>query len=108
MTGPDEGPKRYSSISNWEKKIISISTNKMIVEFVTEGSEWLQNDRGFFAHYYFTRKNKECELWLAMNKTILKSPNYPGSYQNSMKCRWLITGHHDNHITLDLIEFHVR
>ena len=108
MTGPDEGPKSYSSISNWEKKIISISTNKMIVEFVTEGSEWLQNDIGFLAYFYFTRiLSDECESWLDMKKKILKSPNYPESYQNNMKCRWLITVHLDYHITLDFNEFHV-
>ena len=36
LTGPDVGPKSILSDSNWDKKIISISTQKMIVEFKSD------------------------------------------------------------------------
>ena len=108
LTGPDEGPKSYSPFSNWQKKIISISTNMMIIDFIPEGAVSSGNvDRGFLAYFYFTKiLNNECESWLDMQKKIIKSPNYPGLYQNSIKCRWLLNIHHDYHITLNFIEFH--
>ena len=36
MTGPDLGPKFELAGSNWDKKIISISTNRMIIEFKSD------------------------------------------------------------------------
>ena len=33
LTGVDDGPKSVDKTSNWDKKIISISTNKMDIEF---------------------------------------------------------------------------
>ena len=106
MTSPDKGPKSESSVSNWDKKIISISTNKMNIEFKSDNfEEW----RGFSANIYFTPiSNKECESWLDMNKKIFKSPNYPQTYHISMKCSWLITVDPDYYITLDFFELYVR
>ena len=106
LTGSDEGPKSESIFSNWNKKIISISTNRMIVEFISDDVLEL---KGFSANIYFTPfPNKDCESWLDMNKETFKSPNYPQTYCKSSKCSWLITVHHDQHITLDVIEFYVR
>ena len=106
MTGPDRGPKSESSFSNWNKKIISISTNRMTIEFKSEG---LLKNIGFSANIYFTTiPNKECESWLDMNKKTLKSPNYPQQYHNYKKCSWLITVDHYYHIILDIREFCVR
>ena len=106
LTGPDVGPKSESAVSNWDKKIISISTNRMIIEFKSDDFlEW----KGFSANIYFTPiPNKECESWLDMNKKTLKSPNYPLTYYNLKKCSWLVTVDHDQHITLDITEFYVR
>ena len=106
MTGPDEGPKSQSFLSNWNKKIISISTNRMNIEFRSDGvEEW----RGFSANIHFTPfQSKECQSWLDMSKKIFKSPNYPQTYLNNMKCSWLITVDHDCHITLNFSEFYVR
>ena len=102
LTGPDEGP----DTSNWDKKTISISSMKMNIEFKSDGV-WEQ--KGFSANIYFTpNPNIECQSWLDMNKKVLKSPNYPELYHNSMKCSWLITVGHDYHITLNLNELHVR
>lgn len=106
LTGPDEGPKSRSSTSNWNKKIISVSTNKMNIEFKSDG---VLEYKGFSANIYFTLfPNKECESWMDTNKEIFKSPNYPQTYYNSSKCSWLITVDHDQHITLDVTEFYVR
>ena len=106
LTGPDTGPKSEVANSNWDKKIISISTNRMNIEFKSEIT-W--KSIGFSANIYFTPfPNKKCESWLDMNKKTFKSPNYPQRYNNSTKCSWLITMDHDYHITLDFLEFYVR
>ena len=106
LTPSDTGPKSKYLRGNWNKKIISISTNKMNVEF--ESDDIMEN-KGFSANIYFTPfPNKECESWLDMDKKIFKSPNYPQSYRTSTKCHWLITVDHDSHITLNVIELYVR
>ena len=106
LTGTDVGPKSESATSNWDKKSISISTNKMIIEFRSD--DYVEY-KGFSANIYFTPiPNKECESWLDMNKKIFKSPNYPQTYHNSKKCSWLITVDHDYHITLNFFELYVR
>ena len=105
LTGVDDGPKSVDKTSNWDKKIISIST-MMIVEFISDDILEL---KGFSANIYFTPfPNKECESWLDMNKKTLKSPNYPQTDDHSIKCSWLISVDHDYHLTLDVREFHVR
>ena len=105
LVGPDTGPKSILSDSNWDKKSISISTQKMIVEFKSD--EKLQY-YGFFANIHFTPiPSKECESWLDMYKKDFKSPNYPQPYHDSRNCTWLITVQHDYHITLDFLEFYV-
>ena len=79
LTGPDEGPISQSFVSNWKKKIISSSTNKLKIEFKSDDI-WEQ--KGFSANIFFTNfTNKECKSWLDINKKILKSPNYPQTYQ---------------------------
>ena len=78
----------------------------MNVEFISD--EYLEY-KGFSAHIHFTPfPNKECEYWLDMDKKIFKSPNYPQTYQNTKICHWLITGHHDSHLSLNFIELYVR
>ena len=105
LSGPDAGPKSVHSTSNWDKKIISIST-MMIVEFISDDILEL---KGFSANIYFTPfPNKECESWLDMNKKIFKSPYYQQTYDYSIKCSWLITVDNDYQITLDISEFYVR
>ena len=108
LTGSDEGPKSESIFSNWNKKIISSTTNKMIIEFKSDDLI-LKFNKGFSASIYFTPVHiKNCESWLDMNKRIFKSPNYPQTYYNSMKCSWLITVDPDYHITLDFFDIYVR
>ena len=118
LTGSDEGPKSESIFSNWNKKIVSSTTNKMIIEFKSDDIRTykfhyylpeLKFNKGFSASIYFTPVHiKNCESWLDMNKRIFKSPNYPQTYYNSMKCSWLITVDPDYHITLDFFHFYVR
>ena len=108
LTGLDRGPRsEFNSIaSNWDKKFISISTNRMSIDFKSDD---IGKNIGFSAIIYFTPiPNKECDSWLDMNKKILISPNYPQTHHYSMKCIWLITVDHDYHITLDLSELYVR
>ena len=106
LSATDTGPRQYIWYSNWDKKVISISTNRMSIEFKSD--DFLEY-KGFSANIYFTpMPNKECESWFDMDKKILKSPNYPQSYHISKKCSWLVTMDHDSHITLNFIEFYVR
>ena len=39
LTGSDTGPKSEYAHSNWDKKIISISTNRMNIEFQSDDFE---------------------------------------------------------------------
>ena len=106
LSGPDLGPKSEIPASNWNKKILSISTNRMSIEF---RSDDFDQAKGFAANVFFTPfPNKDCESWLDMNKERFKSPNYPQTYDYSIKCSWLIHVDHDYHITLDISEFQVR
>ena len=106
LSGQDRGPSSALHASNWNKKIISVSTNWMNIEF---RSDYSNNAKGFSANIYFTPiPNKDCESWLDMNKKIFESPNYPQPYHNSMKCSWLITVDHDYHIILNFTELYVR
>ena len=107
LTGSDSGPRSEIAFSNWDKKVISISKNKINIEFKSDDS---YEYRGFSANIYFTPiiPNKECEPWLDITKKIFRSPNYPQTYHISNKCHWLITVDHDSHITLNFIEFYVR
>ena len=78
----------------------------MNIEFKSDDAV---ENKGFSANIYFTPfPNKECKSWLDMNKKTFKSPNYPQTYYNSIKCGWLITVDHDQHITLNVTEFYVR
>ena len=105
MSGSDTGPKSKYAHSNWDKKSISISSNKMNIEFKSDS---VYEHKGFSAKIFFTPiANTECESWLHMNKKTFKSPNYPQTYHNTKKCSWLITIDHDYHIILDVSEFYV-
>ena len=108
LTGLDRGPRsEFNSIaSNWDKKFISISTNRMSIDFKSDD---IGKNIGFSAIIYFTPiPNKECDSWLDMSKKIFKSPNYPQTYHNNKKRSWLMTVDPDYHITLNFIEFYVR
>ena len=106
LTGSDTGPKSEYSYSNWKKKIISSSTNKIIIMFKSDN---LYAYKGFSANILFSPvPSEKCKSWLDMNKKTFASPNYPKSYQSNMKCSWLITVGYHNHITLNILELHVR
>ena len=108
LTGSDVGPKSESILSNWNKKIISSTAEKMIIEFKSDIENSIQN-KGFSASIYFTPVSiKKCDSWLDMSKSTFKSPNYPQTYYDSMKCSWLITVDPDYHITLDFFDIYVR
>ena len=106
LTGPDVGPKSWPSEgSNWEKKILSSSNNKILVEF---RSDERIVSKGFSATIQFTKlHSQKCESWVDMNNKTLLSPKYPHTYNSNASCNWLITVRHGFHITLDFIEFNV-
>ena len=104
LTGSDEGPKSLSVVSNWDKKIISSSRNKMMVEFRSDNF-WEYT--GFSAFIQFTQLNSECKSWLDMNNKTLQSPNYPNFYHTNTSCNWLITVRHGFHIEFKFHEFNV-
>ena len=106
MRGPDVGPKSKDVYSNWEKKIISSSSNKMMVEFKSDDT---LEYTGFSLSIQFTPfQNDMCESCLNMEQKTLKSPNYPKSSGNNITCYWIITAQHGLHIKLELEEFNVK
>ena len=105
LTGPDLGPKSLHGFSNWDKKIISSSSNQMLVEF---RSDDIQEWAGFSASIHFTQlQSQMCESWLDMDNKTLMSPNYPNSHDNNISCNWLITVRHGFHIELKFHKFDV-
>ena len=104
LTGTDFGPQSYESSSYWQKKIISSTSNVMLVEF---RSDDVWEYVGFAASiHYSPLTSKECDKGLKV-KTI-QTPSYPGLYENDVSCKWLITVSHGSHITLQFLQFDVR
>ena len=78
----------------------------MMVEFKTndDDNEFI----GFSTFIHYSQlPSKECETGLDMTKKSIQSPNYPNSYDNNISCKWLISVHHDMHITLKFTIFNV-
>ena len=104
VNGPDMGPisSYYPyQFSWWQKKIISSTSNKMLVEFRSDSS-W--EGIGFSASiHYSPLPSKECENELDITKKTIQSPNYPDSYDNNLSCKWLISGPYGCHITLKFL-----
>ena len=106
LTGPDYGPQSYFPMSHWQKKIISSTSNKMLVEF---RSDDVYEQDGFSTSIYYSQlPSKECQKGLDMTNKIIQSPNYPNLYNNNLSCKWLISVPHGSHITLKFLEFDVR
>ena len=106
LFGTDQGPLSEStSFSYWEKKVISASSNNMIVEFKSDN---YGESTGFSAKIQYTSLNNTmCESWMDMNNKMMQSPNYPNLYHNDIFCNHLITVQPDFHITLYFLEFDV-
>ena len=107
LTGPDTGPQSseylyYQLNSQWHKKIISSTSNKMLVEFRSD-----EDDRFSASIHYSPLPSKECEIGLDMTKKTIQSPNYPDSYDNNLVCKWLISVCHGSHITLKYLQLDV-
>ena len=108
LTGADSGP--YYSWSRWQKKIVSSTSNKMLVEFrsaqIRSVMYWFGN--GFSASiHYLPLPRRECEAGLDMTKKTIQSPNYPNLYENNLSCKWLISVPHGSHITLTFLQLDV-
>ena len=105
ITGPDSGPLAHYSHSRWQKKIISSTSNKILVEF---RSDDVDNLNGFSATIHYSPLTlTECEAQLDMTKKTIQSPNYPDSYDNNLSCKWLISVSHGSHITLKFLQLDV-
>ena len=106
LSGPDLGPKSKRTGSNWEKKVISSSSNKMIVEFKSDD---IIESAGFSLSILFTPfQNDMCQSCLDMEQKTLKSPNYPKSSGKNVTCNWIITAEPGLHIKLELQELNVK
>ena len=107
LSGPELGPKSHSPQSNWKQKIISTSSNTMVVQFKSD--EQNNEHPGFSATIRFNLlNNTKCDSWMDMNNRIIQSPNYPStSYGNDIFCNHLITVLPDFYITLEFLEFDV-
>ena len=106
LSGPDSGPISKMPFSNWEEKVISSSSNSMIVEFKSD--EFPREDGWFSATIHFNLlSNKKCELVIDMHNQIFQSQNYPNLYGNDIFCYQLITVEPEFHITVEFLEFDV-
>ena len=105
LLGTDSGPKSKFPSSYWEDKVISASSNNIMVEFKSDNHlEYI----GFSATIQFNLLNKtKCESWMDMNDKMLQSPSFPNSYGNNIFCNHLITVKPAFHIILDFLEFDV-
>ena len=106
----DNGPLfYYDHHENWQKKIISSTSNKMLVVFRSDDlDETFEEYFGFSTSiHYSPLPSKECEAGLDMNMKTIQSPNYPDSYDNNLSCKWLISVPHGSHITLKFLQLHV-
>ena len=113
LTEFDFGPLRdyyFYKQSYWQKKIISSTSNKMLVVFRSDDlDQTFEEYIGFSASmHYSPLPSKECEAGLDMTKKTIQSPKYPNSYDNNLACKWLISVPHGSHITLKFLEFDVR
>ena len=108
LTAPDAGPQSEHSSSNWQKKIISSSSNNMLVKFKSDHvrNSHLVEFAGFSASIYYSPK--ECQASLDMTKKTIQSPNHFDSYDKNLSCKWLISVPYGSHITLKFLEFDVR
>ena len=106
LSGPDIGPiSSFSFWSRWHKKIISSTSNKMLVEF---RSDDVDEREGFSTLIrYSPLPSKDCEVGLDMTKKTIQSPNYPDSYDNNLSCKWLISVPHGSHIILEFLQLDV-
>ena len=105
LSGTENGPKSRSHKSNWDEKVISASSNNMIVEFKSDNE---RERTGFSANIQFTLLDSTiCESWMDLNNKIMQSPSYPNPYGNDLFCNHLITVQPTFHITLDFLEFDV-
>ena len=108
LNKPDEGPQSYDSYSYWKKKIISSTSNKMLVEFRSDDDNERTYIVGFSAFiHYSPLPSNECQNGLDMTKKIIQSPNYPNSYDSNLSCNWLISVPHGSYITLKFLQFDV-
>ena len=112
LSGQDNGPQSkdgpaldHLDVSYWQKKIISSTGNKLLVEFRSDDfGEW----DGFSAFIHFSPlPSKQCENGLDLTTKTIQSPNYPDSYNNNLVCKWLISVPHGSHIKLKFVEFDV-
>ena len=88
--------------SYWQKKIVSSTSNKMMVEFKTndDDNEFI----GFSTFIHYSQlPSKECENGLDMTMKTIQSPRYPDSYDHNLVCKWLISVSHGSHITLKFL-----
>ena len=102
----DNGPLCYDDChENWQKKIISSTSNKMLVVFRSDDlDQTFEEYYGFSTSiHYSPLPRKECEAGLDMTKNTIQSPKYPDSYDNNLACKWLISVPHGSHITLKFL-----
>ena len=98
LTGLDSGPQSYWQWSNWQKKIISSTGNKILIEFRSDDDD---EAIGFAASIlYSPLPSIKCVKGLDMTMKTIQSPNYPDSYNNNVDCKWLISVPYGLHITL--------
>ena len=109
LTNTYFGPQSYHPQGRWQKKIISSTSNKMLVEFRSDDIIIRKlYDIGFSASiHYSPLPSKACEKGLDKTMKTIQSPNYPNSYDNNLACKWLISVPHGSHITLKFLQFDV-
>ena len=89
---------KFDQNLNRNKKTVSNTGQKMLIQFLTDGEHTLA---GFNASFHFNPINKNCTDWLTFDKLI--SPNYP-----KINCSWVITAPMDNTIYIEFETFEVK
>ena len=89
---------KFDQNLNRNRKTVSSTGQKMLVQFLTDGERTLS---GFNASFYFNPINKNCTDWLTPDKLI--SPNYP-----KINCSWVITAPIGSTIYIEFESFEVK
>ena len=86
----------YGNSDNKRMKSISTSGKSMFIDFKKQ-EDWTNENLNFIVLIKYKKINFDCQTWLDVKKSILKSPNH----LNSINCSWLITSNFGTYIILD-------
>ena len=93
----------YGNSNNKLLKSISSSGKSIYIDFKKQ-IDLLDENLKFTALIKYKKINFDCQSWLDVNKTMLKSPNHP----INTNCSWLITSNFGSYVILNFIFVEVK